>query len=201
MTARPLDPDPLRGYLCLPRPLGPAQARVRCPAGRSSRGCPPRFRAWLFHGMRPGRVPLLGRGSAAWNRTLAPADGHSARSAVSVQVNLTWLHTCGLRHDLVIDGDRVGLRLGSSIRHHRTDLYDLDVMLTYSASPHPSPSKFEHSRELKWALKDDDVVPRVRFGPARVRVPSESCGNPADIKGDLHGCYPFVASFRGVGLH
>ena len=60
--------NPVRGYLCLqdrlglPRPPGPAQARVRCPAGRSVRGCPP---GWLsvalsWHVSWPGTVVRRG---------------------------------------------------------------------------------------------------------------------------------------------
>ena len=50
-----------RGYLCLPRPLGPAQARVRCPVGRSHRGCPPGLGVALsWHADRSGAVARRG---------------------------------------------------------------------------------------------------------------------------------------------
>jgi hypothetical protein len=52
-----------------------------------------------------------------------------------------------------------------SPRHQRTDLYDLNVVLTYPAPPHPPGPKFELSRELIRALKADDLISDTQFGP------------------------------------
>jgi hypothetical protein len=65
----------IRGYLCLPRPPGPAQARVRCPAGRSSRGCPSRVLsvALSWDASWPGAVARRG------SRRVCPARSSVAR--------------------------------------------------------------------------------------------------------------------------
>lgn len=58
----PCAPCTHRGYLCLFRPPGPAQARVRCPAGRSLCGCPSRLVsvALSWHAPWPGAVARRG---------------------------------------------------------------------------------------------------------------------------------------------